>query len=351
MALQVVEARGLAGGHHVSVLLLAGGHEGHVHQGAVFLDDGAGEELALVQEVVEDLRLLLVPGVHGLQAALVQQVSEHLAAAVDGPAVGGVVHRTVVGVGLVAEVGGYGLVQIVPDQVLADDDHRHAGGAHVLLHAGPDEAILADIAGAGKEHGGLVAHQHGVSTRRQGVEGSAVDGLILTDIEIVGVFGDLQSGAVGNIGEVFVGRRGHHLHFAKLLCLADGLFGPAAGLHIAGNAVFHQVHGNHGKLQRTSALHKEDFIVLRDVHELAQVSLCLVPDLLEDGRAVAHLHHAHAAALIVHHLGSDLLQNLLRHHGRTCGEVISAAIFHRSNPSFCFSNCIYCSLIRREMQL
>ena len=328
VALQVVEARGLAGGHHVSVLLLAGGHEGHVHQGAVFLDDGAGEELALVQEVVEDLRLLLVPGVHGLQAALVQQVPEHLAAAVDGPAVGGVVHGAVVGVGLVAQIGGDALGKVVPDQILPDDDHRHAGGTHVLLHARPDQAVLAHVAGTGEEHGGLVGDQGGALGVGELKVGGAVDGLVLADIDIVGVVRDVQVGAFRHVGEVLVGGGGDNLHLAVLLGLADGLLGPGAGLHIAAHAVFHQVHGHHGKLHSAAALDEEHLIVVGDAHELAKVRLSLVNDLLEHFGAMAHLHDAHAASAVVHHFGGDLLQDFLRHHSGAGREIVCSVVLH-----------------------
>ena len=81
---------------------LLGGDEGHVHQGTVLLADSAGEELALVQEVIQHRGLFLVALVHGLQSAVCQQVLEDLAAAVDGPAVGSVVQGVIVRVGLVA---------------------------------------------------------------------------------------------------------------------------------------------------------------------------------------------------------------------------------------------------------
>ena len=38
-------------------------------------------------------------------------------------------------------------------QVLPDDDHHHAGRAHVLLHTGVNEAVVRDVAGLGEEHG------------------------------------------------------------------------------------------------------------------------------------------------------------------------------------------------------
>ena len=105
MSLEVVEPGGLRGGHHLRVLLLAGRHEGHVHQGPVLLRHRAAEKLALVQEIVQDRGLLPVAPVHLGQAAHLQEVSEDLSAAVDGPAVGRVVEGIGVGVDLVAEVG------------------------------------------------------------------------------------------------------------------------------------------------------------------------------------------------------------------------------------------------------
>src|SRR5699024_1685 len=107
----------------------------------------------------------------------------HLAAAVDGPAGGGVVHGAVVGVDLVAQIGGHVGGQVVPDQVLADDDHGGAGGAHVLLHAGPDQAVVRDVAGLGEEHGALVADQDLALGVGQLLPGGAVDGLVLADID------------------------------------------------------------------------------------------------------------------------------------------------------------------------
>ena len=66
--LQVVKARSLAGRHHVRVLVLAGGDEGHVHEGAVlaiyccgkvfkYLLDNGGLE-AMHQRNVEKAKIL-----------------------------------------------------------------------------------------------------------------------------------------------------------------------------------------------------------------------------------------------------------------------------------------------------
>ena len=70
-----------------------------------------------------------------------------------------------------------------------------------------------------------------------------------------------------------------------------------------------------------AALDEQDLIVIGDVHQVTQISLGLVDDLLEHLGAVAHFHDAHAAAAVVHHLVANLLQNGLRHHSGTGGKL------------------------------
>lgn len=55
------------------------------------------------------------------------------------------------------------------------------------------------------------------------------------------------------------------------------------------------------KVQRDGGeLHEQHLIVVGDIHRLAQQPLRFVPDLIERRGAVAHLHDAHAGALVVH---------------------------------------------------
>ena len=230
--------------------------------------------------------------------------------------------------GLVAEIGGDEFRQILPDQIFPDDDNGHASGADVLLDAGPDQTVFADVAGAGEEQGGLVRHQNLALGIGQIVPGGAVDGLIFADVDVIGVVRDVQIGAVGEVGEVLIGGGGDDFDLAVPLGLGNGLFAPGAGLHIAGHAVFHQVHGHHGKLHCTAALNEEHLIVIRNVHQRPQIGFCLRQDLLEHRGTVAHLHNAHTAAVIVQHFGGDLLQNGLRHHSRSGGKIINTVISH-----------------------
>ena len=272
---------------------------------------------------------------HLLQAADALEILEHLAAAVDRPAVGGVVHGAVVGMGLVAHVDGHLGVDVLADQILADDDHHHAGGAHVLLHAGVDHAVVGHVAGLAQEHGGLVGHQDVALGVGQLVPGHAVDGLVLADVHIVGILGDVQIGAVGDIAVILILGGGGYDDLAVLLSLGNGLLGPCAGLDVDGLAVLHQIPRHSRELQRSAALNEQDLVVVGDAHQVAQVSLGFVDDLLENLGAVAHFHDAHAAAAVVHHLVTDFLQHGLRHHSGTGREVVGAIVLHCWCPPDC----------------
>ena len=240
--------------------------------------------------------------------------------------------------GLIAEVGGDEFRHVLPDQILPDDDNGHTGGAHVLLDTGPDQAVFADVAGAGEEHGGLVGHQNLALGVGQLVIGGTVNGLVFADVDVIGVVRDVQMGAVGNIGEVLVGGGGNDLHLTVPFGLGNGLFAPCAGFDVAGYAVFHQVHGHHGELHRAAALNKQNLIVFGNVHQRPHIGFRLRKNVLKHLGAVAHLHDAHAAAVIVQHLGGDFLQHRFRHHGRAGGEIVNAVIFHRKD-SFQMQNC------------
>ena len=143
--------------------------------------------------------------------------------------------------GAVLEVDGQ-IGQIVADQILTDDADDHTGRADVLLHARVDHAVVGHITGLGEEHGGLVGHEDVTLRVRQLVPRYAVDGLVLADIDVVGILGNVEIGAVGHIGIVLILAGRGDDHFADLLRFLDGLFGPGARLDVDGLAVLHQVH-------------------------------------------------------------------------------------------------------------
>ena len=119
--------------------------------------------------------------------------------------------------GVIAQIDGGALVQIGADQVLPDDDDDHAGGADVLLDAAIDQAIVADVAGLGQEHGGLVGNQDLTFGIGQVPIGGAMDGLIFADVHIVCIRADRQVGHIGNVAVIPVLAGGQEVHLANFL--------------------------------------------------------------------------------------------------------------------------------------
>ena len=109
----------------------------------------------------------------------------------------------------------------------------------------------------------------------------AVDGLVLADVDVVGIAAELQLVHVGDIGEVAVLARGYATCVTEDLCLLEGLLRPRAGNDVVGLAVQHEVHGNCRELLGSATLQEQDMVVVGDAHELTQVSLGFLDDALE----------------------------------------------------------------------
>ena len=91
VALEVIVTGSLGSGDDFGVKLGGIGDEGDIHEGTELGLNGAMEHLGGIQEIIHHLGLVDVPPFHLLQAADALKVLEDLAAAVDRPAVGGVV--------------------------------------------------------------------------------------------------------------------------------------------------------------------------------------------------------------------------------------------------------------------
>ena len=98
--------------------------------------------------------------------------------------------------GLVVEHGG-GEILSVADEVLADNHHRQAGGAHVLLGAGVQQAELADVDGLGQNAGRNISHQGNVPGFRKRVPLGAVNGVVQTDVEIIRILVKVEGSSLG----------------------------------------------------------------------------------------------------------------------------------------------------------
>ena len=330
MALQVGEALLHGLGHELGVQVGGSGAEGHVHEGAGVLLGSHGEELGVVQHVVEHVGLGDVDLLHAGGAALLLQPVAHQAEHIDAPAGRGVVHGVLVDHVLVVH-DGRGDGQLVASQVLPDDGDGQASGSQVLLGTGEDDAVLAHVHGTGQDVGGHVADQRHAVGLRDVLPLGALDGVVGAVIEVGGVGAQLQVALGGDIGVLAVLGGGGDVDLTVLLGFLHGEVCEVAGHSVVGLAgLADQVHGDHAKLHGAATLQEQDFIALRHVHQLAELGLGVVKDLLEDLGAVAHLHDGHTGAVVVGDLSACTLEDLQRQHGRASGEVKYTIVSHRN---------------------
>ena len=150
----------------------------------------------------------------------------------------------------------------------------------------------------------------------------AIDRVVLADVDVARISANGKVGAVGDVGEVPVLRAGDDLWVSEDLGLSICLARPTARNDVVRLLVDSKVHENSREEQRVSTLQEEHPIAVRDAHELSEVRLGRIDDLLEGRGAVAHLVHGHARPPIVEHLGRRLAQHVLGKHRRPSREVI-----------------------------
>jgi hypothetical protein len=114
---------------------------------------------------------------------------------------------------------------------------------------------------------------------------------------------------------------GGDLHVAVLARFFLRLVAPAAGHHKIGGTPARKVQGNDGVFGQPAALHEQDLELGRNGHELAKIGFGGFIDGDEFLAAMAHLHHAHAAAVPVQHFARRLLQNLFGQVCRAGGKI------------------------------
>ena len=115
--------------------------------------------------------------------------------------------------------------------------------------------------------------------------------------------------------------------------LLIGQVGEVAGDGVVRPPCFaDEVQRNGGELAGGPGLKKQDAVVLRDVHQPAQLVLGLLEDVHKYLRSVAHLHHGHAGAPIIGDLRSGPLQYGQREDRWSGGKVVDAGIAHWKEP-------------------
>ncbi len=205
---------------------------------------------------------------------------------------------------------------ILRQQVFSDNHHLRAGRTYVLLYARIHQSVLCHVHGLRQKAGRYVGNQNLPLGVWQGMIFRTVNRIILTDIDIIHIIRYGKIGAVRNIGEGLICRRGKLHRLPVNLCLGKCLLGPLSGQNITCLAVLHQIHGHGCKQKACTALQKQYFIVIRNLQERAQIRLRLLNDRVINLRPMAHLHDRHSRPLIIEHLLRSLFQHLFR---QNCG--------------------------------
>ena len=163
------------------------------------------------------------------------------------------------------------------------------------------DAVSGHVDGLGEKAGRYVRDQLMSLCIGELPELGPVDRVVLADIDVIGIFRNVQVGAVGNIAEGLVlGRRDADSVRILLRFLVSPL-GPLTRHDISRLAVLRKIHRNSGELLMGAALQEQDFVVVRDPHDLAQIRFRLFDDPVIDLAPVAHLHDGHSASAVIEH--------------------------------------------------
>ena len=291
MALEADQAFRLSFPDKLCLEVLVADNERNVHEGTVFLADSALKQFALIKIIVEELCLFLIALLHGLQTAHLLDPLEYLAADIDAVGGRGIKEGIVVSLGLPLEHGGCARNDIVTDEVFTNDGDDDTCRSDILLHAAVHDGIFGDVYRLGKEAGGDVCHKVVTLGIGQLVELCTVNGIVLADIYVIRLFGNIKVAAVRNVavGLVFRGSNGNGI--AVLSGFLVGFLGPLSGDDIGCDMIAHKVHGNCRKLGPGAALQEKHLIVVGNIEKIAKICFCFLDDSVEDLSAMAHLHN------------------------------------------------------------
>ena len=332
MALQRAHAQllGLVDEELLERLVAALDAPGDVHVGAELLERRARPELRPVDDVVDLLRLLGIELEKVLLAHLLDPL-HGLAEDVDAPGRRRVVERVLVHIRAVLQHR-RDVLRALRGELLLDRDNRHAGRAEVLLCAGVEHVELRVVARAGKDVRAHVNDQRGARLG-EFLQLRAGDRLVRADVAERGARrplplvrlrhagGDVLLAIGGDIDRRANLRR-------ELLRLLEGLAGPGTLLAVVGrNAGLEEIHRNHRELHRGTALDKGDGPVVIETAKLLEGGDRLLMDRIVVLAAVGHLHHRHAATLVIDKVLLRVLQDFEGENRGTRGKVICSCHF------------------------
>ena len=209
------------------------------------------------------------------------------------------------------------------DQILADDDERHAGRTYVLLRTAVDHTVLLHIDRTAHD---IRRHIGNERDRRIDilVDLRTVDGVVGRNVEIIRIGRDFVT--FRNIGIVLILGRSDDLHFAVELSLLSSLLRPNTGLEV-GSFLFQQVRRNLEELSRSTAAQEHYGIVVGNVQQVAPQLLGFGHDTLPTRSTVRNLQQADACVV---EITDSLNGRFYRLSGQYAGSCVEIVLFHKT---------------------
>jgi len=311
MALDTAQAVFQGLGDEFLFQFFRGQAEGHVHEGpAVLVGVAAIESAAVIDGIVDERRLFRIALRHSREAALALDPGRNLAHHVDAEGRRGIVQGILVVEGFIAQHGGQGFRALF-QHGLPGNHQCHARRAQVLLDTGVNEAEPGEIQRPGKHIRGHIRDEGHTAGFRDVVVLSAVDGVVIADMQIGCVVAELDLLLGRDMAEVrFLAGSGHMAH-AQNLGFLVGLAGKAAGKHIVADfAIGGEIQRNHVKLHAGAALDEQYLIIIAQSHELLDIGFGLIVYSIVGLGPMADLGDGHAGVLEIQEFGLGFLEYL-----------------------------------------
>ena len=207
-------------------------------------------------------------------------------------------------------------------QIGADDHHRHAGRAEVLLRAGVEDAVAGHVDRAAEHVRRRIHHERPAAGVGRRGPLRADDRVVRRHVDVGRFRRDVDLPCRRQAPETLrLGARGHP-HGPELARFPRRLRGPGSGHQVVGgSAGGKQVHRDHGELQRGAPLDEQDVVVVGHAGQGADAGLGRGQDLVERRGAVADLQHRRPDPRQRRKLLADPVENRFGKHRRTGAEV------------------------------
>ncbi|EAT35241.1 AAEL012570-PA [Aedes aegypti] len=207
------------------------------------------------------------------------------------------------------------------DKVFPNDDQSDSGRADVLLGATKDNAELLHVNWSGHDVGRHIHHQRDPIRVRSGVELHALDGFVVTVVDVRSLRVQFPLLLIGNTCElVWLGN--NLVHLSVFCGFLSRLGRPRSSHHVVSRSgSTDQVHGNGGEQSSATALHQQNFVVVGNLEKFPSQVNRIVVQFHVRRSPMGHLHHTHSARSLLDEFFLDLEQDFAGQLGRTGSKI------------------------------